>query len=48
MDFAFTSKDNPEPTRSIYDSAPINLFDYDDIEDKKDSDLFDELIGDDN
>lgn len=36
-------------TRSIYDTTPIQLFDFNDIEDKNDSDkdLFDELIGDD-
>lgn len=36
-------------TRSIYDTTPIQLFDFNEIEDKNDSDkdLFDELIGDD-
>lgn len=38
-----------KPNRSIYDTTPIQLFDFDELteKDNKDTDLFDELIGDD-
>lgn len=39
----------PKATRSIYDTTPIQLFDFDELteNENKDDDLFDELIGDD-
>lgn len=44
------SEEHPsKATRSIYDTTPIQLFDFDELTEKdtKDDDLFDELIGDD-